>query len=141
MAHTQKNLPLCFTKSSNFKLQSHHNFNIDLFLSTNFFGISPSILRDGVDQAYVVHFISFMLALQMRHRLQTHLQSSSNSDRSRGIKHDVGVLVIRSGIGRLTRAADLGAKGVSVAILERHFIPGGSSGNFHRNARIILSIK
>lgn len=42
------------------------------------------------------------------------------------------VVVIGSGIGALTTAADLAAKGASVVVLERYLIPGGSSGWFER---------
>jgi prolycopene isomerase len=41
-------------------------------------------------------------------------------------------VVIGSGIGALTAAADLASKGASVVVLERYLIPGGSSGAFSR---------
>nr|ATQ36005.1 prolycopene isomerase [Dumontia simplex] len=44
----------------------------------------------------------------------------------------VDVVVIGSGMGALTAAADLASKGASVAVLERYLIPGGSSGYFER---------
>lgn len=42
-------------------------------------------------------------------------------------------VVIGSGIGALTTAADLASKGASVIVLERYLIPGGSSGYFERD--------
>lgn len=42
------------------------------------------------------------------------------------------VVVIGSGIGALTTAAELASKGVSVLVLEKYLIPGGSSGYFER---------
>lgn len=44
----------------------------------------------------------------------------------------VDVVIIGSGMGALTTAADLASKGASVAVLERYLIPGGSSGYFER---------
>jgi prolycopene isomerase len=41
-------------------------------------------------------------------------------------------VVVGSGIGALTAAADLASKGASVVVLERYLIPGGSSGYFER---------
>lgn len=45
---------------------------------------------------------------------------------------DVDVLIIGSGMGGLTTAADLCSKGMSVGVLERYLIPGGSGGQFER---------
>jgi prolycopene isomerase len=42
-------------------------------------------------------------------------------------------VVIGSGIGALTTAADLASKGASVVVLERYLIPGGSSGVYKRD--------
>lgn len=44
----------------------------------------------------------------------------------------VDVVVIGSGMGALTAAADLCEKGATVGVLERYLIPGGSSGQFVR---------
>lgn len=44
----------------------------------------------------------------------------------------VDAVVIGSGMGALTAAADLASKGASVTVLERYIIPGGSSGYFSR---------
>ncbi|CAN8077038.1 unnamed protein product [Agarophyton chilense] len=46
---------------------------------------------------------------------------------------NVDVVVIGSGIGALTAAADLASKGASVCVLEKYLIPGGSSGYFARD--------
>lgn len=45
---------------------------------------------------------------------------------------NVDVVVIGSGIGALTAAADLCSKGATVGVLERYLIPGGSAGQFER---------
>lgn len=42
-------------------------------------------------------------------------------------------VVIGSGMGALTAAAELAAKGASVLVLERYLIPGGSAGYFERD--------
>ena len=42
-------------------------------------------------------------------------------------------IVIGAGIGGLVTATQLAAKGVSVLVLERYLIPGGSAGYFERN--------
>lgn len=44
----------------------------------------------------------------------------------------VDVVIIGSGMGALTAAADLCEKGATVGVLERYLIPGGSSGQFTR---------
>lgn len=45
----------------------------------------------------------------------------------------VDVVIIGSGIGALTAAADLVSNGATVGVLERYLIPGGSSGSFRRH--------
>lgn len=45
---------------------------------------------------------------------------------------DVDVLVIGSGMGGLTTAADLCAKGATVGVLEKYLVPGGSGSYFER---------
>lgn len=45
---------------------------------------------------------------------------------------DVDVVIIGSGMGALTAAADLCSKGATVGVLERYIIPGGSAGQFER---------
>lgn len=45
----------------------------------------------------------------------------------------VDVVIIGSGIGALTAAADLVSNGATVGVLERYLIPGGSSGSFKRD--------
>nr|ATQ36010.1 prolycopene isomerase [Melanothamnus japonicus] len=45
---------------------------------------------------------------------------------------EVDVVVVGSGIGALTAAADLTSKGATVGVLERYLIPGGSAGQFIR---------
>lgn len=47
-------------------------------------------------------------------------------------KPAVDAVVIGSGIGALTTAAELASKGASVVVLERYLIPGGSAGFFTR---------
>lgn len=49
------------------------------------------------------------------------------------LPRNVDVVVIGSGMGALTAAADLASKDASVAVLESYLIPGGSSGWFERN--------
>lgn len=48
------------------------------------------------------------------------------------LPRNVDVVIIGSGMGALTAAADLASKGASVAVLESYLIPGGSSGWFER---------
>jgi prolycopene isomerase len=45
----------------------------------------------------------------------------------------VDVVVVGSGVGALTAAADLASRGASVAVVERYLIPGGSAGYFERD--------
>lgn len=45
---------------------------------------------------------------------------------------DVDVVVIGSGMGGLTTAADLCAKGATVGVLEKYLVPGGSGSFFER---------
>nr|ATQ36011.1 prolycopene isomerase [Ahnfeltiopsis flabelliformis] len=49
------------------------------------------------------------------------------------LPNNVDVVVVGSGMGALTAAADLASKGASVAVLESYLIPGGSSGWFERH--------
>lgn len=48
------------------------------------------------------------------------------------VETETDVIVIGSGIGALTAAADLSSRNLSVTVLERYIIPGGSSGYFTR---------
>ncbi|PXF44771.1 Prolycopene isomerase, chloroplastic [Gracilariopsis chorda] len=72
-----------------------------------------------------------------RNKLRRHVIASAQSHTAPSIQKtessDVDVVVIGSGIGALTAAADLASKGASVGVLERYLIPGGSSGYFVRD--------
>ncbi|KAK9790545.1 hypothetical protein WJX73_008664 [Symbiochloris irregularis] len=58
------------------------------------------------------------------------------SKQGKGDKASVDVVydavVIGGGMGGLTAATQLAAKGAHVAVLEKYLIPGGSAGHFHR---------
>ncbi|EIE25844.1 carotenoid isomerase [Coccomyxa subellipsoidea C-169] len=49
-----------------------------------------------------------------------------------GTTNTYDAVVIGSGIGGLTTATQLAAKGAKVVVLEKYIIPGGSAGHFHR---------
>lgn len=74
-----------------------------------------------------------------RHRLRLRSAASATqaspdrvTKKSSAVPRNVDVVVIGSGMGALTAAADLASKGASVAVLESYLIPGGSSGWFER---------
>lgn len=60
-----------------------------------------------------------------------HVRSPTPSREIEGFEPEV--IIIGSGIGGLTTAADLTQKGVKVLVLEKYLIPGGSSGFFKRD--------
>lgn len=81
--------------------------------------------------------LRFNCNVSSRHKHRRHVISCSQSQTAPSIhkteSSDVDVVVIGSGIGALTAAADLASKGASVGVLERYLIPGGSSGYFVRD--------
>nr|ATQ36007.1 prolycopene isomerase [Gracilaria vermiculophylla]ATQ36013.1 prolycopene isomerase [Gracilaria blodgettii] len=66
-------------------------------------------------------------------QLRATAQSVRAPTRPTTAAQDVDVVVIGSGMGALTAAADLSSKGASVCVLEKYLIPGGSSGYFVRD--------